>query len=80
VRKNLKLIKMEFIHKKKITYEELLGKPIYSDNPIEQLVNQGTYILGIDNYPDNEVVPLNVKEVKNCLRIIIKRTMKKQKK
>ena len=60
----------------KTKHKELLGEPIPSNNPIQSLVNQGTYILGIDNYPNDEVISLQVKRVKECLRIIIKRTKK----
>lgn len=66
------------IETKKTTFEEMVGKPKPSDDPIQSLENQGTFMLGIDEYSDDEVVPLEVKQIKDVLRIIIKRTMKKK--
>ena len=76
----LKTILLMEIQTNKIKYKKLIGKAIPSDNPIESLVNQYTYMLNMDDYPDDDVIQLEVKQVKRCLRIIIKRAYKRFKK
>ena len=42
---------------------------------IEHYTNHGMYILGIETYSGKEVISLEVKSVKGCLKIVIKRAI-----
>lgn len=52
---------------------------IKSKYSIKSLIDQYTYMLGIDTYSNNDVVPLLISNIKKSLKIIIKRTKETKK-
>ena len=53
---------------------------IKSKYSVQTLLNQYTYMLGIDTYSNNDIVPLLVSNIKKSLKIIIKRSRIKKRK